>query len=80
MSEMKAFNTEATCAKCGSGDVWCGYHPKYVCGAPGCKERHWLHGCKDPSEHIHRHCRNCKSEWTEACLDAAVRERVKGAR
>ena len=66
---MRRFDPDATCRKCGSDNLWRAYHAKYVCGHSGCKERHSPHGCDDPSEHIHRGCRECQFEWMEACCD-----------
>ena len=65
MDELKAYEKETTCIKCGSNDIVDHYY----------KKKQLTHSLNNPDgyyarrEHIHRRCRNCHYFWNEKPLD-----------
>jgi hypothetical protein len=67
VSELKPFDPEKTCPKCGHDDVRT-FYERDACSAS--------HGCgvdwHNPQEHLDRVCQRCRHTWAEACLAAAT--------
>lgn len=61
--ELKPYNPDARCPKCG-GEIDIGYRL-------GSIRRAWslCSACQDGIEHLHRTCRVCGYSWPEACVD-----------
>lgn len=67
MSELPIYNPGQSCVKCGGKDISSSWHKdSYRCNHSSSSIACYGHG---DSEHILRHCRNCRYEWVEAPLD-----------
>ena len=68
MADLKPFNPDTTCPKCGGEDVSTDYHGSN----PGSVTWCYRGDCMGPqTEHHERHCRRCHYEWVEGVLDAS---------
>lgn len=64
MTELKKFNKQSKCIKCGCGDVAVSY-----CDQAEDYQHSIKHHWPNVGEHICRHCRTCHFEWMEAVVE-----------